>query len=114
MTPAKKDEEKTAEPQDTVETDAATEERIGGPEFVPGGNAAEDGVEDVSLGPPRLGGWVDIVDGDYLGRHAAYLQNLEEDDNGVPTLVQVRTRDADNLVLDLPYDSVASTTYNGG
>jgi hypothetical protein len=74
----------------------------------------DDGVEDVELGPPVLGQFVQILSGDYQGHFAAYLGNVELDDDGNPTVVQVRTRDADNMILDLPYDQVSSTTYSGG
>jgi hypothetical protein len=81
------------------------------------GAAVDDGVADVSLGPPVLGGWVRITGGDYAGRFAAYLGNVKVDPDAVPmipTVIQVRTRDADNLVLDVPYEDVASTMYSGG
>jgi hypothetical protein len=100
-------EKKADEPKAAPKSEKADE-----PEATP--NVIDDGVQDVELGPPRLGGWVDIVAGEYAGRHAAYLDNVEVDDQGVPITVSVRTRDADNLVLDLAYEDISSTTYAGG
>jgi hypothetical protein len=59
---------------------------------------------------------VQIVNGEYAGRFAAYLGNveMEADDDPLPKVIQVRTRDADNLVLDVNYADVTSTTYSGG
>jgi len=78
-------------------------------------HAADDGVENVELGPAVLGSFVQILEGDYAGHFAAYLGNVEVDkETGEPTIIQVRTRDADNMILNLPYDEVTSTTYSGG
>jgi|SRR5215472_677429 len=74
----------------------------------------DDGVEDPELGPAVLGGWVQLLSGDYANHFAAYLANVEVDDDGNPTLIQVRTRDADNATFDIPYTDVTSTTYSGG
>jgi hypothetical protein len=79
-----------------------------------GGNVVDDGIEDIALPAPVLGQWVRITDGDYSGRFAAYLGNVELDRDGDPTVIQVRTRDADNLLLDVGYDDVESTAYSGG
>lgn len=79
-----------------------------------GGNVVDDGVEDIELGPPAVGQWVLIQGGDYAGHFAAYLGNVELKNDGTPKVVQVRTRDADNALLDVPYDKVSATTYSGG
>jgi len=77
---------------------------------------ADDGVEDVELGPPVVGQFVQITAGDYAGHFAAYIGNVEmsTDDPPVPVTIQVRTRDADNALIDVPYADVTSTTYSGG
>jgi hypothetical protein len=77
-------------------------------------HAVDDGVEDVELGPPVVGSWVQIKSGDYAGHFAAYLEDVEVDEDGNPVTVQVRTRDADNVTFDLPYSDVTATTYSGG
>ena len=77
-------------------------------------NTIDDGVEDVELGPPVVGAFVQITEGDYAGRFAAYLGNVSLTKDGDIDVIQVRTRDADNLVLDVPYSDVSSTTYSGG
>jgi hypothetical protein len=85
----------------------------------------DDGVADVELGPPVVGQFVRITGGDYAGRNAVYLGDVAapasddpEDKKKPPAeppeMIQVRTRDADNLVLDVAYADVASTTYSGG
>jgi len=101
-------------------------EVLGPPTVLPTGDPqvnphdVDDGVQDVELGPPVVGGWVQITGGDYAGHFAAYLAvvSYEADDATdaprVPAVIQVRTRDADNVIIDLPYADVTSTTYSGG
>jgi len=67
-----------------------------------------------AVATPVLGQFVQILSGDYQGHFAAYLGNVALDDDGNPTVIQVRTRDADNVILDVPYGEVSSTTYSGG
>jgi len=99
--------------EEPKEVEPATLEPAGEPQ--PNPNVVDDGVEDGELGPPVLGGWVQIISGDYAGRFAAYLGDVGTipDDDPVK-IIQVRTRDADNLVLDLPITDVTATTYSGG
>lgn len=82
---------------------------------VAGGNVADDGVEDIELGPPVIGQFVRVIDGEYAGRFAVYLGDVGviPDDEPVK-IIQIRTRDADNLTVDVKYDDVSSTTYSGG
>ena len=99
-----------------VEPEAVSPQRLGAVGNEPAGNPADidDGVTDSELGPPILGQFVQILSGDYQGHFAAYLGNVALDDDGNPTVIQVRTRDADNVILDVPYGEVSSTTYSGG
>jgi hypothetical protein len=78
-------------------------------------NTYDDGVEDVELGPPVVGQFVQITGGDYAGRFAAYLGDVGVlPDDEAEKVIQVRTRDADNLLLDVLYSDVSSTMYSGG
>ena len=90
----------------------------------PNPNTYDDGVEDVELGPPLVGQFVRITSGDYAGRVAVYLGDVSYEDADdeeatpylppTPAVIQVRTRDAENLTIDVPYSDVSSTTYSGG
>lgn len=78
-------------------------------------NTYDDGVEDIELGPPQVGQFVQITGGDYAGRVAVYLGDVGVlPDDEAAKVIQVRTRDADNLTVDVPYSNVSSTTYSGG
>jgi hypothetical protein len=79
-----------------------------------GGNVARDGIEDVALNPPVPNSWVRIIAGEYTGRFAAYLDDYTIPDDETVKLVRVRTRDADNLILELNYSELEPTTYSGG
>jgi hypothetical protein len=75
----------------------------------------DDGVADVELGPPVVGQFVQITGGDYAGRFAVYLGDVGAlPDDEAEKVIQVRTRDADNLTLDVLLSDVSSTTYSGG
>jgi hypothetical protein len=78
-------------------------------------NTYDDGVEDVELGPPVVGQFVFIHSGEYDHRYAVYLGDVGViPDDEAEKVIQVRTRDADNLLIDVPYSDVSSTTYSGG
>jgi hypothetical protein len=92
---------------------AATLAEAGEPQANP--NTFDDGVEDIELGPPVVGQFVLITGGDYAGRFAAYLGDVGTlPDDDPEKVIQVRTRDADNLLVDVLYSDVSSTTYSGG
>jgi hypothetical protein len=113
------DGDEAAKPQEPETVPPAAPEETEGAEAAP---TVDDGVEDVELGPPVVGQWVQITAGDYAGRFAAYLGNVQYEEADpqnpyappVPAMIQVRTRDADNLVLDVDYADVSSTMYSGG
>lgn len=78
-------------------------------------NTYDDGVEDIELGPPQVGQFVQITGGDYAGRFAVYLGDVGViPDDEAEKVIQVRTRDADNLTVDVLLSDVSSTTYSGG
>jgi hypothetical protein len=54
------------------------------------------------------------VAGEHVGRFAHYYQDLTHGPDGYPELVQVRTRDADNLTLTLRYSDIRPSRLNGG
>lgn len=97
-----------AEPRPAV---TATLAEAGEPQ--PNSNIYDDGVEDIDLPPPQAGQFVRITGGDYAGRFAVYLGDVAVPDDE-KRKIQVRTRDADNLTVDVPYADVASTPYSGG
>jgi hypothetical protein len=63
---------------------------------------------------PTLGSFVNVVDGEHKGRYGAYVDTSQRDSTGYPTVVFVRTRDADNLLLEVPYEHVRPSGRNGG
>ena len=61
------------------------------------------------------GGFCVIEKGKYAGRVAVLEKVLLRGEKGYPTGVQVRTRDADSVLVSLPYENVrAELTYKGG
>lgn len=60
------------------------------------------------------GHFVYILSGEFEGRYAAFEKVLESDADGYPSLILVRTRDADSLLVAIPYGDVARTDYKGG
>lgn len=60
------------------------------------------------------GGWVDVVSGEHAGRFAAYVSTVSNDSTGYPERIIVRTRDADNLLLEVNYSDVRPSVSNGG
>ena len=77
-------------------------------------NVVDDGVHDIDLPAPQVGQWVDVVDGEYAGKHANYLQDSTTKKDGSPDVILVRLRDASNEVVEVPYSSVRGTSYLGG
>ena len=57
-----------------------------------------------------LGSFVDVVDGPYKGRYAAYLDDLTNNpETGYPQKVLLRTRDADHMLIDVNYSDIRPT-----
>lgn len=75
---------------------------------------------DYEVGPgevvaPFEGGWVKLKAGDYLGRVGYWVETLETDDDGLPTKILVRTRDAENMLVPVDYADVERPVdYFGG
>jgi hypothetical protein len=66
-------------------------------------------------GDAVLFSFVDVVSGPYAGRRGAYLEDLTYDpQTGYPATVQVRTRDADNLLVAVRYSDIRPSRRNGG
>lgn len=61
-----------------------------------------------------FGSFVDVVAGEHEGRRGHYFQDVSHGEDGYPDRVLVRTRDADNLTLEVGYDEVRPTDYLGG
>lgn len=61
------------------------------------------------------GHFVKVIDGEHAGRVGSFEKVLEHDPStGQPTNILVRTRDADSLLLSLPYEHVEHTDFKGG
>jgi hypothetical protein len=64
---------------------------------------------------PILGSWVDVVSGEYQGRFGSYVATVTHDaSTGYPEQVIVRTRDADNLLIEVAYSDLRPSARNGG
>lgn len=61
-----------------------------------------------------LGGWLDIVSGEYSGRFGTYVATVSHDGSGYPETIVVRTRDADNLLVEVAYSDTRPSPRNGG
>lgn len=61
-----------------------------------------------------LGGWLDIVSGEYSGRFGSYVATVTHDKDGYPDNIIVRTRDADNLLVEVAYSDTRPSPRNGG
>lgn len=73
------------------------------------------GVQRRSDEDALLGSWVDVVGGEYQGRFGAFVSTVEHDaQTGYPLLVLVRTRDADNLLIEVAYQDIRPSARNGG
>lgn len=62
----------------------------------------------------HLGAWVDVVSGEYAGRFGAYVATVSSDSTGYPDRIIIRTRDADNLLLEVAYSDVRPSASSGG
>lgn len=60
------------------------------------------------------GSFVTIVAGEHEGRLASFEQVQSYGKDGYPTEVVVRTRDADSLLLSVPYADIRPAATNGG
>lgn len=80
----------------------------------------ETGIGNSSNPAPRedtaaqTGEWVDVVSGEYQGRYGVYVQATALDDNGAPLTALVRTRDADNMLIEVPYTEIHPSERTGG
>jgi hypothetical protein len=63
---------------------------------------------------PLPGSWVDVVAGEHQGRKGHYFEDVSHAQDGFPDRVHVRTRDADNLVVEVGYDEIRPSAYTGG
>lgn len=61
-----------------------------------------------------LGTFVAVVAGKYRGRRGNYFEDVSHGKDGYPDLVLVRSRDADNAVLEVKYSDIRPTSYLGG
>lgn len=62
-----------------------------------------------------FGSWVDVVAGEYSGRFGAFVATVSHDTvTGYPDVVVIRTRDADNLLVEVNYADVRPSDRNGG
>jgi hypothetical protein len=61
-----------------------------------------------------LGGWVDVVSGEHQGRFGSYRDTAQVCSDGYPKTIWVRTRDADNLLLEVAYEDVRPAERTGG
>ena len=61
-----------------------------------------------------LGHFVDIVKGEFAGRFGHYFADVSHKPDGYPDRVQVRTRDSDNLVVEVGHDEIRPSERAGG
>jgi hypothetical protein len=62
-----------------------------------------------------LGEWADVVAGEFKGRRGHYFEDVSYGVDGFPDRVFVRTRDADNIVIEVAYaDLRPAQGYRGG
>ena len=110
MPAAKKPAEKKAEPEKKAEKPEKPEPEESAAPPVRVDNRTRRSDEDAIEGA-----FVDVVAGEYKGRRGAFASVLESDPKtGYPTLILVRTRDADNLLIPVKYADVRPTEYTGG
>lgn len=61
---------------------------------------------------PRLGGFVDVVDGEHAGRYGVYEETIAHNEKtGLPSVLRVRTRDANNELLIVDAADVRRAGY---
>lgn len=63
---------------------------------------------------PYLGGFVAVVSGEHSGRYGVYMNTLEHDPKtGMPTLINIRTRDEHNEPLSVAYEDCVRAEAGG-
>jgi hypothetical protein len=62
----------------------------------------------------KVGGFVDVVDGEHKGRFGAFERILEHGKDGWPSKALVRTRDEFNELLVVPYEHLRDSVSKGG
>ena len=60
------------------------------------------------------GSFVDVVSGEHKDRRGHYFHDVSHGEDGYPDRVLIRTRDADNLILEVGYSDIRPTPYLGG
>lgn len=64
---------------------------------------------------PILGSWVDVVSGEYQGRYGSYVSTVTHDPStGYPDRVMIKTRDKDDMYVELDYSDLRPSERNGG
>ena len=64
---------------------------------------------------PLFGSWVDVVAGEHAGRRGHYHHDVSHAADGYPERVLVRSRDADNLDLEVNYSDIRpANDFRGG
>lgn len=61
-----------------------------------------------------FGSFVDVVAGEHEGRRGHYFQDVSHGSDGYPDRVLIRSRDEDNLPLEVNYSDIRPTSYTGG
>lgn len=61
-----------------------------------------------------LGSFVKVVAGPYRFRSGHYYEDVSHGPDGYPDRVLVRTRDSDNLRIEVDYKDLRPTVYLGG
>lgn len=62
----------------------------------------------------KVGGFVDVVDGEHKGRWGAFLRIVKHGADGWPEQALVRTRDEFNEDLVVPYEHLRDSVSKGG
>lgn len=60
-----------------------------------------------------LNSFVDVVSGEHQGRYGVFFDVAESESNGFPKVALVRSRDAENEVLSVPYESLRPSERRG-
>jgi hypothetical protein len=61
-----------------------------------------------------VGEWVDVIAGEYQGRYGYYVEPATLGPDGLPETVFVRTRDKDNLLIEVAYSDIHPSERTGG
>jgi len=95
--------------------DPAADEPAPAPEVVVvNPNRAVDNFNARSDDDAYTGGFVDVVAGEHQGVYGQYVDTVEWGDDGYPTSVLVRPRDADANLLVVDYADVRNSQRAGG